>query len=94
MRLFSFCSFSSEPGPGTEKFTDSLIDRMTDDPSFFLSAIKCLRMPQAHRDKIGGIINAQRCKVGNTSTPVHAPESEPESTSAIPAFTCANAGPA
>ncbi|EDQ87083.1 uncharacterized protein MONBRDRAFT_33500 [Monosiga brevicollis MX1] len=47
---------------GTEKFTDSLIDRMTDDPSFFLSAIKCLRMPQAHRDKIGGIINAQRCK--------------------------------
>eukprot|EP00730_Choanoeca_flexa_P019067 TRINITY_DN9298_c0_g1_i2.p1 TRINITY_DN9298_c0_g1~~TRINITY_DN9298_c0_g1_i2.p1 ORF type:complete len:504 (+),score=118.96 TRINITY_DN9298_c0_g1_i2:91-1602(+) len=47
---------------GTDKFTDQLVDAMGRDASYFLSAVRCLRMPQSHRDKIGQIINQAKHK--------------------------------
>eukprot|EP00045_Choanoeca_perplexa_P006992 m.61403 g.61403 ORF g.61403 m.61403 type:complete len:505 (+) comp13876_c0_seq1:109-1623(+) len=45
---------------GTDKFTDQLVDAMGSDASYFLSAVRCVRMPQAQRDKIGQIINQSK----------------------------------
>ena len=36
---------------------------MDRNPSFFLSAVRCLRMPQMHRDKISQILQAHRSDV-------------------------------
>lgn len=48
---------------GTEKTADALVDLMDRDPSFFLSAVRCLRMPLQHREKIGQVLQANRCEV-------------------------------
>jgi hypothetical protein len=48
---------------GTDKFTDQLVDAMGVDASYFLSAVRCVRMPQPQRDKIGQIINQSKHSV-------------------------------
>lgn len=48
---------------GTEKFLDSLLDLLDRNPSFFLSAVRCLPMPGSIRDKIGQTLQQARIKV-------------------------------
>jgi len=49
--------------PGTERFTNRLIDHMGSDPAFFLSGVRCLRMPQADRDRISNVLQQCRTEV-------------------------------
>lgn len=47
---------------GTERFLDNLLDMMSYDPCFFLTAVRCLPLPLGIRDKIGGTLQSCRIK--------------------------------
>ena len=49
--------------PGTEKFIDNLINLMDTDPSFLLSAIRCLPLDSSIRDLIGQAMQTAKAKV-------------------------------
>ena len=48
---------------GSERLLDSLALAMDDDPSFMLSAVRVLAMPQQSRDLISGAISSSCSKV-------------------------------
>ncbi|KAL1922880.1 uncharacterized protein VTP21DRAFT_9256 [Calcarisporiella thermophila] len=47
---------------GTEVFLDSLAREMSRNPSFMLGAIQCVPMAREFREKIGGIMQGEKCK--------------------------------